>query len=86
LQFVIFTAETKYYAAMAGGIVLLVFFILWIFGLSRMLMSGQESRLQKEYGTEEDIKRDKKQRRDVVLLAVSGIILFLCVLGYVFLL
>lgn len=82
----ILTAEMKYYTAMTGGIFLLIFFVIWIFCLARTLLSGQESRLQKEYGTEEDIKKDKRQRKSTALLTLSGVILLLCVLGYIFLL
>ena len=82
---ILFTAANKFYSALAGGIFLLVYFIIWIICLVRTLFSGQESRLQKEYGSDADIRKEKRQKQNVVLLTVSGVIFLGCVLAYIFL-
>ena len=86
MDMILFTAANKFYSALAGGIFLLIYFIIWIICLVRTLFSGQESRLQKEYGSDADIKKEKQQKQNVVLLTVSGVFFLCCVLAYIFVL
>lgn len=84
MNIILFTAANKYYSALAGGIFLLVYFIIWIICLVRTLFSGQESRLQKEYGSDADIRKERQQKQNVVLLTISGVFFLGCVLAYIF--
>ena len=78
------TSAVTYYVTVGGGILLLVLFSLWIVCLVRILLAGQESRLQKKYGSESDVQKEKKKNRAVVGIIMFGILLAGLTAGYYF--
>lgn len=80
------TSVENFYLTMFGGIVLLVFFVVWIVFLVKTIFTEQESRLQKEYGTESHRKKEQKKKKAGAALALSGILLFALLVAYIFLL
>lgn len=70
-----FATANRFYIAAGGGIAIIILFLIWGVGLIKLITSGQESRLQNEYGTEADIKRQKQRKARIVRLLLGAIVI-----------
>lgn len=84
MQVVLLTAINRFHITAGCGVLILILFLFWGVDLIKVLLTGQESRLQKEYGSEENRCHQKRRRVKIKRLVVGGFFIVGLIIVYLY--